>query len=89
MDTSNILVAKTNKSDKSNEIETKDLYSEEVIKWVKDYRWQVENIIDKRNNKFKTQLSEERVLEIADYAWNPAKTFKQFHLSIELMRMVI
>lgn len=38
MDTSNILVAKTNKSDKSNEFETKDLYSEEVIKWVKDYR---------------------------------------------------
>lgn len=72
MDTSNVPIIADRNQKKM--IDTKDLDSEEAIKWVKNYRLQEEGISDEGNNKFKTQLSNDRLLEIIVYAWNPAKT---------------
>lgn len=72
MDTSNIPII-SNRNQKKT-VDTKDLDSEEAIKWVKNYRLEEEGINDEGDNKFKTQLSDDRLLEVIVYAWNQAKT---------------
>lgn len=72
MDTSSVPII-SNRNQKKM-VDTKDLDSEEAIKWVKNYRLQEEGISDEGDNKFKTQLSDDRLLEVIVYAWNQAKT---------------
>lgn len=72
MDTSSVEILENPSYEKK--VDTKDLDSEEAIKWVKNYRLEKEGINDEEDNKFKTQLSDDRLLEVIVYAWNQAKT---------------